>query len=133
MYKILLVLLLVAVVGIALHASCTSRSDKFKTVGTGEFAPLISNPDSIQLLDVRTPSEFAQGHIAGATLIDVKDSTFMATAVKKLDTAKPVAVYCRSGRRSARAAGMLAEQGYKVINLDGGIIAWQEAGLPIEK
>ena len=85
--------------------------------------------DGVQLVDVRTAEEYAEGTIPEAVLIDVKESDFMEKATAKLDKTKPVAVFCRSGRRSAAAAKKLTEQGYKtVVNLTGGFLAWQEAG-----
>ena len=109
-----------------------SPAAPYENLGVDDFQAYIAG-DNVQLLDVRSMDEYDDGHIAGSVLVDVNDSAFVANAMAVLDMQRPVAVYCRSGRRSARAAGMLAEQGYKVINLDGGIIAWQEAGLPIEK
>ena len=55
-------------------------------------------------------------------------SDFLDKALAVLDPARPVAVYCRSGRRSARAASLLADKGFSVTNLDGGVLAWQDAG-----
>lgn len=78
----------------------------------------------IQLVDARTPAEFSAGSIEGAQNIDVKSSEFRTMAAK-LDKKRPVAVYCLSGIRSARAAGILQEMGFKKIyNLDGGYTAW---------
>jgi rhodanese-related sulfurtransferase len=78
----------------------------------------------VQLLDVRTPVEFSDGNITGSTNMDVKSNQFKDMA-GKLDKKKPVAVYCRSGMRSATAANILKEMGFKKIyNLDGGYLAW---------
>ena len=82
------------------------------------------NNDSAQVLDVRTHEEFAESHIKGAVLVDVFSPNFLADAESKLQKERPVAVYCRSGRRSATAAKQLSAKGYKVINLEGGILAW---------
>jgi rhodanese-related sulfurtransferase len=80
------------------------------------------------VLDVRTPSEFAEGHIASAVNIDQGQSDFIEKTRAALPTDKRIAIYCRSGRRSANAAGRLAVEGYRCVNLKGGIIAWKEAG-----
>lgn len=104
----------------------------FSNVGVDEFQTLIANP-VVQLLDVRTRDEFDEGHIAGATLIDVNDSTFVEQAMAVIDKQRPVAVYCRSGRRSARAANLLTNQGCQVTNLVGGVMAWQDAGKELVK
>ena len=103
----------------------TACSNAFESIKVDEFAKLVDNKD-VQLLDVRTAEEYAEGHMSGAMNIDVKQSTFIADATQQLDTRKEVAVYCRSGRRSAMAAGMLAKEGYRVVNLDGGILEWQK-------
>ena len=133
MNKVTILLLIALVVILATCAVNAVRNNGFKTVSGEEFATLIANTPSLQLVDVRTPEEFAEGHLAGAQLINVKDSTFLEQATKQLSKKKPVAVYCRSGKRSASAAGKLVKAGYQVINLDGGIIAWKEENRPIEQ
>ena len=75
--------------------------------------------------------EFAEGHIKGAILIDQFQNDFVEQALARLPKDKIIAVYCRSGRRSANAAGKLADVGYKCVNLLGGIIAWKEAEMPV--
>lgn len=104
----------------------------FANVGVDEFQTYIANP-VVQLLDVRTRDEFDEGHIAGATLVDVNDSTFVEQAMAVLDKQRPVALYCRSGRRSVRAANLLTAQGFQVTNLVGGVMAWQDAGKSLVK
>jgi rhodanese-related sulfurtransferase len=83
------------------------------------------------VLDVRTPAEFASGHLAGAVNLDVQAATF-ADAVAGLDPAGTYAVYCHSGNRSAVAAAYLADHGFDAVyQLEGGITAWQAAGRPV--
>lgn len=94
------------------------------------FAKLIAEPDVV-VLDVRTEGEYAEGHIKGAVLIDYHKDDFMERAKETLPVSKTIAIYCRSGRRSAYAAEKLADAGYKAVNLYGGIIAWKEAGMPV--
>ncbi len=116
---------------IAIALSCAallSCSPEFQTVDDEAFAKIISSTDSLQLVDVRTPEEFAEARIPSALNIDVQDSTFMAKVKETLDSGKPVAVYCRSGVRSANAAKLLAKAGFNVTNLEGGITAWRENG-----
>ena len=67
---------------------------------------------------------YAEGHIEGAMNIDVRSDSFAERAESLLPKEKTIAVYCRSGRRSAQAANLLAKRGYRVVNLSGGIIAW---------
>lgn len=110
----------------------TAMIGTYANMGVDEFQTLIANP-AVQLLDVRTRDEYDDGHIAGATLVDVNDTTFVDQAMAVLDPQRQVAVYCRSGRHSARAASLLTARGFKVTNLDGGVMAWQDAGKTLVK
>lgn len=101
----------------------------FKNTDPEGFAELTAKP-GVVLLDVRTAAEFKEGHIENAVNIDVKQDDFMDKA-KALPKDKTIAVYCRSGRRSATAAGRMASEGYKVVNLVGGITAWKDGGRPV--
>ena len=94
------------------------------------FSELLESPNVV-LLDVRTAAEYAEGHIEGAVNIDQGQGDFMAKAKAALSVEKKIAVYCRSGRRSANAAGRLAAEGYQCVNLEGGIQAWKAAGKPV--
>lgn len=101
------------------------------TVNTGDAEKLIRDVGAY-LLDVRTPQEFAEGHIPGATLIPVNE---LAHRLRELpqDKTQPILVYCRSGSRSSRAAQLLYQSGRKdVYNLSGGIQAWAQAQKPIQ-
>lgn len=85
-----------------------------------------------QLLDVRTASEFKQGHLSNALQADWTNSAEFAERIKYLDKNKPLLVYCASGGRSGQAAEWLVKKGFvKVDNLTGGMIAWKQAGLPV--
>lgn len=83
------------------------------------------------LVDVRTPEEYQGGHVPGAVLMPLAD---FPQQIDKLAPYKGQDIYviCRSGARSARACGMLAERGYKGINIDGGTMAWVAQGWPVE-
>lgn len=97
------------------------------TMNVSDFAKKISDK-SVVLLDVRTPAEFASGHISGATNIDFESGNF-ENEIATLDKSKSYAVYCRSGNRSGQATALMAKDGFKsIFNLDGGIINWQNAG-----
>lgn len=88
----------------------------------------------IQLLDVRTKEEWDEGHLKGAKRVTVTEAGFLAKAKATLDPKKPVLVYCKSGKRSAKAAKELREAGFTpVLELDGGIAAWEKAGRPLVK
>ncbi|MGI6231853.1 MAG: rhodanese-like domain-containing protein, partial [Prevotella sp.] len=76
-----------------------------------DFEQEIARVDSVQLVDVRTEEEYKAGHLNNAILMNVKDSSYFNKALKTLTPKKTVAVYCRSGRRSAHAASILAEKG----------------------
>ncbi len=86
-----------------------------------------------QLIDVRTPEEFAEGYISNAKNINYRSPDFKSQIIS-LDKSKPVLVYCKSGGRSAKSAAIFQENGFgKVYDLKGGITAWMKAGQPIGK
>ena len=136
MKKILTCLL--AVLGFT--SACGQKN--YEDVDVKGFAELIAD-SSVVVLDVRTADEFSEGHLAGAINIDVKQSDFLQRAVSLLPkesrmvSTNPsmctIAVYCRSGRRSANACRQLSEEGYKTVNLKGGIMAWMDEKMPVEK
>lgn len=103
---------------------------EYENADANTFASRIASPDVV-VLDVRTAAEYGEGHIQGAINIDVKKDNFIETAKSTLQTDKTIAVYCRGGRRSVTAAEKLVAEHYKVVNLEGGIMAWKDAGLPI--
>ena len=111
------------------QASGCNNND-IPSVSAPEFEQQIK-VDSVQLLDVRTPEEYAEGHIAGAVNIDVQSDDFQPTARQELSKDSTTLFYCRSGRRSLDAAEILARLGYRVVNLKGGILDWQASGLPV--
>ncbi|MCC3151574.1 rhodanese-like domain-containing protein [Hymenobacter sp. BT770] len=89
------------------------------------FAEGLRQPGAV-LLDVRRPDEFANGHLPGAVNIEVTSPDF-AQRIAQLDSTKPTYVYCRSGARSANAAGQLSAAGFaQVSNLLGGVLDWPE-------
>jgi rhodanese-related sulfurtransferase len=93
---------------------------------------LAEPPADLVVLDVRTPEEFAESHLAGAININVEGPDF-AGSVADLDEDAPVFVYCRTGRRSANAVTIMQDLGFtELYDLDGGIVSWSHAGLPIE-
>ena len=108
--------------------SCSGA--KYIDMDVTEFGLLLKEQEAA-LIDVRTDKEYAEGHIAGAILIDQFQSDFAEQVKAKLPKDKVIAIYCRSGRRSANAAGKLADIGYKCVNLKGGILAWKEVGMSV--
>ncbi|MFZ4262724.1 rhodanese-like domain-containing protein [Sphingobacterium sp. HJSM2_6] len=79
----------------------------------------------IQLLDVRTPKEYNEGHIERATNTDWKDQSEFKASLKNLNKAKPVYVYCLAGGRSKQAADYLVQQGFEVYEYVGGMMEWK--------
>lgn len=105
---------------------------EFKSVTPPEFQEVIADT-TVQVLDSRTAEEYADGHIARAINIDVLKDDFADIATKTLDARRTVAVYCRSGRRSKKAAQILTEKGYTVIELNKGYLSWIDAKMPVTK
>ena len=102
-------------------------------VNTTRAIELINRQDAL-VLDVRDPGEYGSGHILGAKNVPLSriDAAGSEIAAKRKD--KPVIVYCDDGNRAAKAAAALRSQGFaKAVNLSGGLGAWQQAGLPVEK
>lgn len=113
---------------LGLTTACGQQN--FENTDVQGFSELVAD-SNVVVLDVRTVAEFTEGHIEGAILIDQGQSDFVERAKATLPIEKKIAIYCRSGRRSANAAGKLADIGYKCVNLKGGIIAWKDAGKPV--
>lgn len=96
---------------------CNELEDKIKNQSKGDYV----------ILDVRSPGEFAEGHIPGAKNINVMDPSF-SSKMEKMDKSKDYYVICRSGGRSGSASGQMSKMGFtKVHNLVGGMMGWQGA------
>lgn len=118
---------------IALLFSCQQKGGNFETVSVDEFAEVISDP-TVQRLDVRTVAEYSEGHIPGSLNVNVLDDEhFAQVSDSALDKSRPVALYCRSGKRSKKAAQILSGKGFKVYELGTGFNGWKEAGQAVEK
>ncbi len=92
----------------------------------------IDTKENVILLDVRTPDEYAGGHIQGSTLMPLQ--TLQQNVTQFTDKSKKMYVYCRSGARSAQAARLLQQLGYTdVSNMAGGILSWSAKGYPMSK
>jgi rhodanese-related sulfurtransferase len=99
-------------------------------VNTAEATHLINREDAL-VLDVRDPGEYGAGHILGAKNVPLS-RLGDAQVAKRKD--RPVIVYCEGGERASKAVAALKRQGFaRVVNLTGGLRAWQQAGLPVEK
>ena len=110
--------------------SCQGQTSKtVETIDGKTYADKLSSTENPQLLDVRTPEEYAVEHLENASNVNWNGDDFTAK-VEKLDKSKPVFVYCKVGGRSAEAAQKLSKLGFKEIyNLDGGIMKWNAAGM----
>lgn len=101
------------------------------TIKATEFAQALNQAGT--LIDVRTPEEYAQGHLANAVNADFNHQTQFEAYLDTLDKDKPYLIYCRSGNRSGQALKLMEAKGFThVINLDGGIQSWQAAGYTLE-
>lgn len=113
--------------------SCQRELATYKDINPQELKTMIDQQKNFTLVDVRTPQEFSAGYISGAKLIPV-DKIEHALHEGKLGKDEKIVVYCLMGGRSAQAAKILANQGFtKILNLQGGTQAWQEAGYPLVK
>ena len=110
--------------------SCSGA--KYIDMDVTEFGLLLKEQEAA-LIDVRTDKEYADGHIAGAANFDFFSKSFLSMVEEAYPKDRPLAVYCRSGKRSAGAAKLLAKAGYTVYNLKGGYLAWTEAGNRVTK
>ena len=103
---------------------------RYDNLSADAFLDRLGAEADAQLVDVRTPEEYAAGHLPGALNIDVLADGFIDQARADLDPARPVMVYCRTGKRSVDAAKRLAASGFQACNLLGGYVGWTSAGLP---
>lgn len=110
---------------------------KEQKTGTEQVAPTVFEQDlkdhNGQLVDVRMPKEYAEGHIEGAKNLHIYDNDF-SQRLDSLDKDETVYVYCKAGARSAEAVELMERKGFKhIVELEGGLDAWNEAGKPVAK
>ncbi|WP_423598241.1 rhodanese-like domain-containing protein [Roseateles sp. MS654] len=113
----------------------TSLRGKSGGVATAEAVRLVNREKGV-LIDVGEPEEFAAGHATGARNVPLSSLTGTDVPVKQLPSNKalPVVLMCKTGARAQRAAGILQKQGYaNAVAVQGGLAAWREASLPVEK
>jgi rhodanese-related sulfurtransferase len=121
--------IIVLIASALLLAGCSSSSTA-SDLSVTEFSAKIAEAGVITL-DVRTPGEFAEGYIQGARLIDFQSGNF-ENEIAALDKNATYAVYCRSGNRSGQAVKVMQDAGFtNVFNMNGGVIDWANAGLPL--
>lgn len=127
-------LILAATLTLAACGGSTATDSKLELTSVGDVQELVTAPPAdMVVLDIRTPEEFAGGHLAGAINIDYYADDFEAQ-LRQLDLEVPYVMYCNSGNRSSNALPVMDSIGFdEVYELDGGIQAWYSAGLPIEQ
>lgn len=129
--------LLFALIAVVAMNSCadaqpSASGNSTKDLTAQEFKKGIEQ-NGISLVDIRTASEYASGHLKGATLIDWYGTDFKEK-VSKLDKSQPIYIYCASGGRSTAAKDVLMKLGFKEVHqLTGGIGAWKSSGYSVEK
>lgn len=125
-------ILLILSIGV-LHIAASAQTGYITNLQPTQFKTAFENDKNARLIDVRQDWEFKKGHIEKAVNIDVMSDTFEAE-VSKISRTTPIYVYCYSGGRSTEAAEKLKELGFKkIVNLSGGISAWEKALLPVQK
>jgi rhodanese-related sulfurtransferase len=103
---------------------------RVNVVSARETFDRVAKDSSIVLLDVRTKEEYNAGHLSQAVLIPLQE---LERRIGELEPLKErnIIAYCRSGNRSGKAAEMLGKKGFTVLNMEGGILKWNELRLPI--
>ncbi|SEJ65020.1 Rhodanese-related sulfurtransferase [Deinococcus reticulitermitis] len=112
---------------LALLTACApAAQDGYTTVSVQDLHTAQQSGEFV--LDVRTPAEYVQGHVPGATLLPLQD---LPARLNEVPKDRKVYVICRSGSRSAQASQVLTDGGHRnVYNVDGGMLAWEAAGFP---
>jgi thioredoxin 1 len=132
--------LMIVLVTLVSVTSCAQKNEKaidqsqtgtFMLIPASEFSTKLNAASDNNLIDVRTPEEYASGHLEGSQNIDIYDPNFEGK-IAQLDKTKPTFVYCKAGGRSADAASKMKSAGFKEIyDMKGGIMSWTNNNLPI--
>lgn len=130
MKKILLSLLTAISFG---TTGCSAQSDCIDTLAPQAFIKQAKADTTSIILDVRTPGEYQEEHLAGAQHLDFLNTKAFDEGIKQLDKSHTYYVYCRSGRRSHNACLKMKKQGFKVFDMEGGILNWKKLGMPTTK
>lgn len=108
----------------------TVAQDQAKEISSKEMLKIIQS-ETVQLIDVRTPAEYSEGHIENAKNIDFSSTSFTKD-ITALDKEKPVFIYCRSGNRSGKSVKDFINAGFsEIYDLNGGMVEWHSEGFPV--
>ena len=125
---LVLVSLAVVIVSITCFNFCVGQQLFYWIISVSDARAMMQSSSNVLVVDVRTPEEYAQGHLKGA--INIPLST-LPLRINGLDQKRPILVYCQTGIKSAEASSILVRAGFtKVYNLEGGITAWINSGYP---
>lgn len=128
---LLLVLALVAILLMLIVSEAQQRLSRVKDVSPGEATRLLNHEQAV-LIDMRADKDYREGHILNA--VNVPESNGEIPAALDKHRERPVIVYCQRGQRSKALCNRLSKQGFaSVYNLQGGVLAWQKAELPLTK
>ena len=104
------------------------------TISAADLAPRCLSGERMNIIDVRSPAEFARVHAVGAVLVPLDQFNARAVAKLRKSPEEPIFVICRSGARAAKACEYLTEAGVgPAYCVEGGTIAWERTGLPVER
>lgn len=131
MKRTIIIVIIIAIATIAVVFIYRNMNSNFTTMNANDFELAIKD-ENVIIVDVRTADEYSGGHIPNAINIDVKRAGFLYEADEKLSKDKTIAVYCQGGVRSRKAASLLSDDGYTVVNLAGGFSEWKGAGKETE-
>ena len=121
---------IIMLLSVLLISACSSATTTSELIAPDAYMSDFSEADASHvLIDVRTASEFANGHIAGAVNIPVEE---IASRLDEIPSDMPIVVYCQSGNRSGQASTILANNNYSEIYDLGGIARWTSQGYPVE-
>ena len=131
-YKFLVFLCIATLFSCKENNLAAQKTKVVEKITTTDFKTKIEDK-TVQLIDVRTPREYNEGHIANAKNVDFYDANFL-TQFEKFDKNKPIYLYCKSGGRSGKASTQLHDAGFTLVyDLKDGFAGWKTAGLPIKK
>lgn len=130
MKKIFLSLLAAISLG---STGCSAQSDGINVLSPKDFIKQAKADTTAIILDVRTPGEYKEEHLAGAQQLDFLNSEVFDAGIKQLDNTHTYYVYCRSGKRSHNVCMKMQKQGLKVFDMEGGILNWKKLGMPTTK